>query len=183
MNALASEADDSTPLGRRGNRRSTWAIVSEGVLAGVVAASAVAVVFLLVDLMAGEAFRTPRQLGGMLLHLTGASTAASTDGTTALALYTLFHFVAFIATGIIAAAIVQVTIKQPVALLLFVILFFAFEVAFTGFVTFVGVQSSTAITPVQVAIGNVVASIAMAMFFRSRHPRLKQLGKALEHEE
>ena len=114
---------------------------------------------------------------------TGASTAASTDGTTALALYTLFHFVAFIATGIIAAAIVQVTIKQPVALLLFVILFFAFEVAFTGFVTFVGVQSSTAISPVQVAIGNVVASIAMALFFRSRHPRLTQLGKALENEE
>jgi hypothetical protein len=73
--------------------------------------------------------------------------------------------------------------KQPVAMLLFVILFFAFEVAFTGFVTFVGVQSTTAITPVQVALGNIVASIAMALFFRARHPRLKELSRALENEE
>ncbi len=183
MNALASEVDESIARDRQANTRSTGAIVSEGVLAGVVAASAVAVVFLLVDLTAGEAFRTPRQLGGMLLQLFGASAEASTDGTTALALYTLFHFVAFIAAGVIAASIVQVTMKQPVAVLLFVILFFAFEVAFTGFVTFVGVQSTTAITPVQVALGNIVASIAMALFFRARHPRLKELGKALENEE
>jgi glycopeptide antibiotics resistance protein len=183
MNALASEVDESIALGQQANSRSTGAIVSEGVLAGVVAASAVAAVFLLVDLAAGQAFRTPQQLGGMLLHLFGAPAEASTDGTTALALYTLFHFIAFIAAGIVAASIVQVTMKQPVAILLFVILFFAFEVAFTGFVTFVGVQSSTAITPVQIAIGNVVASIAMAVFFRSRHPRLKHLGKALENEE
>lgn len=183
MNALASELDESIAMGQQANARSTGAIVSEGVLAGVVAASAVAVVFLLVDLAAGQAFRTPQLLGGMLLQLFGASAEAATDGTTALALYTLFHFVAFIIAGVIAAAIVQVTMKQPVAVLLFVILFFAFEVAFTGFVTVVGVQSNTAITPVQVALGNIVASIAMALFFRARHPRLKQLRRALENEE
>jgi hypothetical protein len=183
MNALASEVDDSIVRDRQANNRSTGAIASEGVLAGVVAASAVAVVFLLVDLVAGEAFRTPQQLGTMLLQLVGASPDASTDGTTALALYTLFHFVAFIAAGVLVSSIVQVTMKQPVAVLLFAILFFAFEVAFTGFVTFVGVQSTTAITPVQVALGNIVASIAMALFFRARHPRLKELSRALENEE
>ena len=183
MDALASKAEDAMALGGRTNSRSTGAIISEGVLAGIVAASAVAVVLLLVDLVAGEAFRTPRQLGGMLLQLYGAAPETAADGTTALALYTLFHFIAFIIAGIIAAAIVQVTIKQPVALLLFVILFFAFQVAFTGFVTVVGVQSATAITPVQVALGNVVASIAMALFFRARHPRLRRLGAAIERTE
>jgi len=183
MHALASKAEDTMALGVRELSRSRGAIIAEGVLAGIVAASAVAVVILAVDLIAGAAFRTPRQLGGMLLQLAGAAPETASDGTTALALYTLFHFVAFMVAGVIAASIVQVTIKQPVALLLFVILFFAFQVAFTGFVTVVGVQSETAITPVQVALGNIVASVAMALFFRARHPRLRSIGRVIEAQE
>lgn len=182
MSASVSKSeDDVTTLDAADARRSNTAIVSEGVLAGVIAASAVAVVFLVVDLIAGQAFRTPQQLGTMLLALLGSSTPG--DGATPLALYTLFHFVAFILTGIVAAAIVQMTMKQPVAILLFIILFFAFEVVFTGFVAFLDVTSTSSITPMQVAIGNVVASIAMALFFRARHPKLRSLGKALAAEE
>ena len=183
MSALASNSDDAVTLSAEDDSRSTAAIISEGVLAGVIAASAVAVTFLLVDVVSAEAFRTPRMLGGMLLQLLGAAPDASADVPTALALYTLFHFVAFIIAGIIAASIVQVTMRQPVALLLFVILFFAFEVAFTGFVAFLDTQSSRGITPVQVALGNVVATVAMGLFFRARHPHLRGLGKALEDEE
>jgi hypothetical protein len=161
--------------------RSTGAIVSEGVLAGVIAASAVAAVFLVVDLMSGHMLRTPQQLGAMLLSLLGSSSQG--DLTTQLALYTLFHFLAFIGAGILAAAIVQVTMKQPVAILLFVILFFAFEVAFTGFVAFLDVTSTGGVTPYQVALGNVVASVAMAAFFRARHPRLKTIGQRLTASE
>lgn len=183
MNASISQSDDETAsvAGIDSTARPTAAIVSEGVLAGVIAASAVAVVFLIVDVVSGHAFRTPQQLGAMLLILFGSS--ANGDIATTLALYTLFHFIAFIITGIIAASIVQVTMKQPVAVLLFVILFFAFEVAFTGFVAFLDVTSTGGITPYQVAIGNVVASVAMALFFRARHPRLRSIGKALESEE
>ncbi|NJK42794.1 MAG: hypothetical protein HC937_03925 [Aquincola sp.] len=184
MNASISESDkDVLALAADSAPRSNGAIVSEGVLAGFVAASAVAAVFLVVDLVAGQAFRTPRQLGAMLLSLFGVGAEASGDLATSLALYTLFHFVAFIVAGIIAAAIVQVTMKQPVAILLFIILFFAFEVAFTGFVAFLDVTSTSGVTPVQVAIGNVVASIAMAIFFRARHPKLRQIGRALAAEE
>lgn len=183
MNALATNSEDTVTLSAEDERRSTAAIVSEGVLAGVIAASAVAVVFLIVDVASSAAFRTPRLLGGMLLQLFGASAEASADVPTALALYTLFHFVAFIIAGIIAASIVQVTMKQPVAILLFVILFFAFEVAFTGFVAFLDTQSINGITPVQVAIGNIVASVAMGLFFRARHPRLRGIGKALDNDE
>ncbi len=90
---------------------------------------------------------------------------------------------AFIIAGIIAASIVQVTMKQPVAILLFVILFFAFEVTFTGFVAFLDTQSNSHITPLQVAVGNIVATLAMGIFFTVRHPRLRGLGKALAAEE
>ena len=179
MSATISQADDDTlALHERASSRSNGAIISEGVLAGMIAAAAVALVFLAIDAAAGQAFRTPQQLGGMLLTLVGAGPG---DLATSLALYTVFHFGAFILAGIIAAAIVQVTMKQPVAILLFVILFFAFEVAFTGFVAFLDTQSSGAMTPMQVAIGNVVASVAMALFFRARHPNL--LRRALDNEE
>ncbi len=185
MNASVSESDDEAMAtsGAAVGARSKGAIVSEGVLAGVVAATAVAAVFLVIDLAAGAPFRTPRQLGAMLLTLFGGASGAATDGATPLALYTLFHFVSFIIAGILAAAVVQVTIKQPAAILLFVILFFAFEVAFTGFVAFLDVTSTGGITPIQVAIGNVVASVAMALFFRARHPRLRSIGRALAAEE
>lgn len=157
--------------------RTNGAIVSEGVLGGVVAAAAVAAVFLVLDALAGEAFRTPRQLGAMLLSLFGAAPSSATDPATPIALYTLFHFVAFIVAGVIAAAIVQVTIKAPAAILLFVILFFAFEVAFTGFVAFLDATGGGGMTPMQVAIGNVVASVAMGLFFLARHPRLRTIGR------
>ncbi len=185
MNASVSNSEEEViPLsGVSNSPRSNGAIISEGVLAGFVAASAVAGVFLIVDLLAGEAFRTPRQLGVMLLSLFGAGASASADVATPLALYTLFHFLAFIVAGILAAAIVQITMKQPVAILLFVILFFAFEVAFTGFVAFLDVTSTGGMTPLQVAIGNVVASVAMALFFRARHPKLRTIGRTLSAEE
>jgi len=163
--------------------RSRGAVVSEGVLAGVIAASAVAVVLLLVDVLSGQALQTPTKLGGMLLTVMGSSEVTSGDMATPLALYTLFHFVVFMIAGVLAAAAVQVTVKQPTAILLFVILFFAFEVVFTGFVAYLDVASIESITPYQVAIGNVVASIAMVLFFRARHPALRNIGRTLSREE
>ncbi|MCC7052235.1 MAG: hypothetical protein IT355_03140 [Gemmatimonadaceae bacterium] len=181
MSASISQSDDETVAHDRPvQAQSSGAVLSEGVLAGCVAAAAVALVFLAIDVAAGQPFRTPRQLGEMLLGVFGAAPA---DGATSLALYTVFHFGAFIVTGIIAANLVQVTMRQPVAILLFVILFLAFEVAFTGFVAYLDTQSTGTITPYQVAIGNVVASVAMALFFRARHPQLRTLGRALENEE
>ncbi len=183
MNASVSNSDEEVlSLGAKELTRANGAIISEGVLAGVIAATAVAAVFLVVDVMAGEAFRTPRQLGAMLLGMFGAA-PASGDLATPLALYTLLHFVAFMGAGILASAIVQVTMKQPAAILLFVILFFAFEVVFTGFVAFLDVTSVGHVTPVQVAVGNIVASVAMALFFRARHPKLRSIGRALAAEE
>lgn len=184
MDASISGSDDNTiAMSRSVEGRTAGDIISEGVLAGIIAASAVALVFLVVDLLAGEVLRTPKQLGVILLQAMGASPSATADSTSSLALYTLFHFVSFSIAGIIAAFIVQLTLRKPIAVLLFVILFAAFEVIFTGFVAFLDVKSNTGVTPMQVALGNVVASIAMAIFFLVRHPNLRRLGKALEADE
>jgi hypothetical protein len=184
MSASISHPDDDaiTLSAVRDASRSSGAIVSEGVLAGMIAAAAVAAVFLVFDLASGQAFQTPRQLGAMLLSAIGSSAPAS-ESATPIAMYTLFHFVAFIGAGILAASIAHLAMKQPVALLLFVILFFAFEVAFTGFVAFLDATSTGGITPMQVAIGNIVASITMAIFFSVRHPSLRTIGRRLAAEE
>lgn len=172
--ALQTAADSS---------RSTSAIVSEGVLGGFVAAAAVALLFFVLDTMAGEPLKTPRYLGTLLLSLFGAAPSASADSATPLAMYTLFHFVAFIIAGVVAAAIVQVTIKAPAAIFLFVILFFAFELAFTGFIAVLDATSAGAMTPLRVALGNIVAAVAMGLFFRARHPRLKTIGRGMSAED
>jgi hypothetical protein len=187
MNASVSQSDEKRmAVGEldKDLTRSSGAIVSEGVLAGVLAASAVAAMFLIIDLMAGDAFRTPKHLGTMLISALGSTTAASgADVATPLALYTLFHFLAFIGAGIVAAYIVQITLKQPVALLLFVILFFVFELAFTGLVASLDANSTRALTPFQVGAGNVIASITMGVFFLARHPKLRTVGQRLMQDD
>lgn len=156
------------------------AIAAEGVTAGFLAAFAVAVIFLVVDLLAGQPLDTPRKLGSLLMSgtIAGAGSAASP-----VALYTLFHFAAFSLAGIVVAMIVHVTMRRPIALVLFVIVFFAFEVAFTGFVAFLDVQSMGGLTPWQVAAGNVVASLTMAAYFASKYPRLRHIASSVSDDD
>jgi hypothetical protein len=158
------------------------AIAAEGITAGFLAAFAVAAVFLVVDMLAGQPLDTPRKLGSLLMS--GTIAAAGVGGTASpVALYTLFHFAAFSVAGIVVAMIVHFTMRRPVALVLFVILFFAFEVAFTGFVAFLDVQSVGGLTPWQVAAGNIIASITMAVYFASKYPRLRSIASALSDDE
>jgi hypothetical protein len=158
-------------------------ILKEGAAAGVLAAIAVAIVFLGVDLIAGEALHTPRALGSLLLSGAIVPLTKMGDAVTPVALYTVFHFAAFVAAGIVVAFVVHFTIKRPIALVLFVILFFAFEVAFTGLVAFLDVQSVGGIAAYQVAAGNIIAAVVMAMYFRARYPRLRTIGQALSDDD
>ncbi len=168
---------------RRADRPlSTAGIIAEGVTAGFLAAAAVAVVFLVVDLLAGQPLHTPRMLGSLLMSGTIAAAGVGSEASP-VALYTLFHFSAFSLAGIVVAMVVHFTMRKPVALVLFVILFFAFEVAFTGFVAFLDVQSVGGLTPWQVAAGNIVASITMAGYFAAKYPRLRNIGTALSDDD
>ena len=180
---MGSSLPLSTPgLGRAADRPLPLpGILAEGVTAGFLAAAAVAVVFLVVDLLAGQPLQTPRLLGSLLMSGTIAAAGVG-SGASPVALYTLFHFTAFAMAGMVAAGVVHVTMRRPVALVLFVILFFAFEVAFTGFVAFLDVQSVGGLTPWQVAGGNIVASLTMAVYFALKYPRLRNIGTALSDD-
>ena len=94
-------------------------VIREGVVAGIIGATVVALWFLVVDLFAGRPLHTPEVLGRGLLGIFGRERSGITDsgGDPALlvvALYTAFHYLAFIVVGMIAAAIVRAGERERV---------------------------------------------------------------------
>ena len=78
----------------------------EGLATGLVGAAAVAVWFLIVDLLAGSPLHTPAALGSAVLL--GASNAAEVElNVGVMAVYSLLHLSAFIAVGTAFAWMVQ----------------------------------------------------------------------------
>jgi hypothetical protein len=154
----------------------------EGFITGVLGASAVAVWFLIVDWIAGMPLFTPAALGAALFRVE-AETA--TVGTTIalVAGYTVFHYAAFVAVGLIAAFLVHAAEGEPALLALFFIFFVMFETGFYGLVAVLNaVQLLQGLEWYQIAIGNLLASICMGAYLWRSHPALRRdLTRALSH--
>jgi len=156
-------------------------LVREGVIAGVIGASAIAIWFFFVDLIAGHVFFTPATLGRGLLSVFGPVPVGQSVAMLVL-VYTAFHFAAFVLLGLIAAMIANVANREPSILLGLVVLFAATEV---GFYAFVGLlQQATPLGSLawyNVMIGNVLAAAAMGVYLLRAHPLLRdQFAHALD---
>ena len=147
-------------------------LLREGVIAGLIGATCIAVWFLGVDMVAGHAFFTPATLGRALLRVFGPIPADESVVTLVL-VYTVFHYLAFMVVGIFAALVLDVAGREPSVLLGFVVLFAAFEV---GFYALVGlVQHASALGTLvwyQVMLGNLIAAVAMGIYLWRAHPGL-----------
>jgi hypothetical protein len=73
----------------------------EGVMAGLIGATAVALWFLVIDTVAGRAFHTPDQLGASLMSVLGPR--GSEGIVTHVLFYTVFHYAVFIGVGVVLA--------------------------------------------------------------------------------
>ena len=158
-------------------------IVREGVVAGFLGATAVAVWFLIVDLVTRRPFHTPAVLGAGLLRIFGPP---GTEGEFCHVLaYTNFHFAAFILVGMVAVMIVHWAEEQPAVLAGVLILFVAFEVGSYGLIALLA--ESQALGPgawFQVGVANLVAALLMGIYLWRTHPGLKQEFRyALEGRE
>ena len=158
-------------------------IVRDGVVAGVLGATAVAVWFLGVDLLYAHAFATPAALGRGLLRLFGPP---GMEGTiTFVVSYTIFHYVSFIGAGLLVSVIVHWAQTQPTVLAGAMMLFVAFEIGFYGLSA--ALQESPflgALGWAQVATGNLIAAVVMGTYMWRTHPELKaELNYALAGEE
>ena len=153
-------------------------VFKEGAIAGLLGAFTVALWFLALDLAQGRPLFTPSVLGQILLLGKGTPV---TDGieAVAVALYTVFHFVAFIVFGMGVTKMVHLAITIPALRFGLLMLFVVFEVFFWG-ITYLFFAGTRGLFPRgAMLVANTLAAIVMATYLWQRHPSLR---RALRHE-
>lgn len=141
--------------------------ISRGVVNGVIGASAVALFFLIQDLLRGQPFWTPNALGSALLLGRSVAPGDAVQASLVVA-YSAAHATVFLAAGLFAAfALADASIRQVRKLALAVMmagtLFTAFSVAFLLFAAAFGGEVAAQIGAGNVAVANLVAAAAMAV--------------------
>jgi hypothetical protein len=152
-------------------------IARDGIVAGILGATAVALWFLGVDMIYGHPFATPAALGRGLVGILGPH---GSEGTAVfVVVYTIFHYLAFIGVGLLVAVIVHFALREPTVLAGAMMLFVAFEIGFYG------LSSALSESPffgalgwAQVATGNLIAAVVMGIYMWRTHP---ELGRELNH--
>ena len=147
-------------------------LLHDGVIAGLIGASAIAIWFLLIDTLAGRPLFTPATLGHGLLRVLGPVPADDTQLTFVL-VYSVFHFGAFMVVGLLASLVVFLARKEPSILFAFIILFAVTEVGIYGLVGLLDVGTQLGRTAwIQVMAANVIAATAMGIYFWRTHREL-----------
>ena len=136
-------------------------LVPRGVVAGVIGATALAFWFLVIDGSQGEPFRTPGFLGGALL---GRDALEPTAGP--VLLYTLLHYVAFIALGVGVSWLLPKIPPAPNVFLGLVLGFGLFDLVFYTSVTVTGVDVIGEFGWPAVLVGNLIAGVSLMRFLR-----------------
>src|SRR5690349_9020144 len=143
----------------------------EGIMAGVLGATAVAVWFLVLDTVAGRPFATPSMLGASLATLFGAP--GTGPAVVHVLGYTLFHYAAFIVVGLIVAAVINNAENEPSLLIGFMILFVAFEIGWYGWTALLArPESFGQLAWYQVMVANLIAAATMGIYMYRRHATL-----------
>jgi hypothetical protein len=165
---LAHRALARTLLGR-------WVdVIREGILAGLTGGAVVAVWFFVFDAVAQRPFRTPALLGAAFFEgLRDPSRWSLRPADLDVILgYTVVHFVAFAAFGVVAAALLLAAEREPRVLLGVFILFWCFELFFLGFVSAIDQALVGALGWWNIAIANLLAAISMLTYFFLGHRAL-----------
>jgi len=154
--------------------------IPEGIIAGVLGATTIAIWFLIVDVIAGHALYTPDLLGRGLISILGKPPAMPDTMATHVLAYTLFHYAAFALVGIIVASIVHQSARTPAVLAGFLVLFVMFELGAYGLAGLLTETRFGGMAWYQIFIANLLATVVMGWYMWARHPDLKRdLGTAL----
>jgi hypothetical protein len=158
-----------------------WSIAENGVLAGVIGASTVAVWFLILDLVTrGTPFFTPSLLGSILFAHAAPEEVTGLNGAAIFA-YTGLHGILFLGAGTLLAWMFAQCERNPQVGLILLLLFATFEAILWG----VGVSMIPALAGVvgtwAILVANVASGATMFLFLLRRHPRaLERLRQAWE---
>ena len=149
-------------------------VVREGAIAGIIGATALALWFLVVDVVSGEPFRTPRVLGFALFSLLGGATSEDSWVLHVIG-YTIFHYAAFIALGLLVVRLVHIAERSPHILAGVTILFVIIHIGSYGLSTLLASSAFFGGTAWYLVLaGNLVAAIGMGYYLWRTHPKLRQ---------
>lgn len=147
--------------------------VREGIVTGLIGAVVVALFFLGVDLIRGVPGLTPSVLGEVFV-LRHPSAVTTEVNTTAAALFTVAHVLAFIGFGLALTALARRGETLSVARYAVFPLLLAFLVFFWG-VLLIADETTRGLFPVwSVLLANLLAAAAMCRYIWQRHPKLRQ---------
>lgn len=147
-------------------------VVREGVVAGVLGAATVAVWFVIYDTATGRPFYTPALIGAALLQ--GLRNPAALQISAAVVLgYTVLHGAAFILFGVLAAALLAASEREPMLVLAVFILFTCFEVLFFATVMAIDEALVESLGWWTIFVGNILAATTMLWYFLRRHRGLR----------
>jgi hypothetical protein len=138
-------------------------IVGDGIMAGVIGASAIALFFLLVDTARREAFFTPSVLASALLRGEAPSAGGAVD-LAMVAAYSVLHGAAFVAVGILAAWATALRRSSIATFTLAIALFGTLELGFLFTCVAIGSGLLEAVGVAPATIGNLLAAIGMAFY-------------------
>lgn len=146
-------------------------VIREGAAAGGLGAAAVAVWFLVHDTARLRPFRTPALLGAAVFQGLRDPATLAVQADVVLG-YTVLHVLAFALFGVLAAALLVLAEREPRLLLLLFILFLCFQVFFFGFLQVLDEHLAGALLWWSVAVGNLLASVVMLVYFFLGHRSL-----------
>ena len=171
-------AESQSPSGRQEAGEIGFAeIAGDGVAAGLIGASAVALWFLVVDAALREPLFTPSLVASTLLRGIPATADHAVD-LSMVAAFTALHSLAFIAFGIAASWLVDRFQRTPDLPLISIGLFLALEGGFVTVTKLVVPDVAAVIGHGFIVAGNVFAALGMGFYLHDwqRHP--EDLGAA-----
>lgn len=148
-------------------------IISEATDAGFLGAITVALWFLILDSAAGHPLRTPSVLGQLfLLGEPHPDTTAIVFS--AVVLYTVVHFALFLLFAGLIAWLMRVAATNGAWRFAIVVLFVVFELVFYVFLRSAAPEIAGIFPGWTIAGGNLLATLAMGLYFWKRYPELVQ---------
>jgi hypothetical protein len=146
-------------------------ILREGFIAGLIGAAAVALWFLVVDVIAGRPFFTPAMLGSAVFWGVHDPAQVVIEYSRIIG-YTMIHVSAFIIVGTIAALLAAEVEVAPPTLYLLVVFFAIFEFGFYVTVAILAQPLLGSLAWWNVAIGNAIAAFGMGFYLWRVHPKI-----------
>ena len=144
--------------------QSKQTVMRQGIVAGLIGAGAVAIWFLLVDIVEGRAFSTPALLGSVAFWGVRDAAAVVISFQT-VAAYTVIHCLAFLMVGVIVSRLLSDAEKEPSVLVVLLQLFIGFEFGFHAISALFLTSLSAQLAWFNVAIANLIAAGAMGYYF------------------